>query len=200
MNRLKISGFAGFASTFFVFACILVAVASWSQFSWVKNALSDLGVQSGVTAVIFNSGLVIGGLLFIVFTIGLYRYAGNRFVGKVGAAVFVLACIMLIAIGVFNESYKPTHYIVSVGFFVLMPVSLMILVAGFWMQGRRKLGAFTLALGVLATSVWVLEFAFHYVSGVAIPEFASGLAGAFWVLVMSYLMIEESSKRSLQLK
>jgi len=196
MNRPKISGVAGFASTFFVFGCILVAVASWNQFSWVRNALSDLGVQSGFTAVIFNSGLVIGGLLFIIFTIGLYSFAGNHFLGKVGAAVFVLACIMLIAIGVFNENFKPTHYIVSVGFFVSMPVSLMILVAGFWMQSRRKLAAFTLALAVLAASVWVLEFAFHYVSGVAIPEFVSGLAGAFWVSVMSYLMIEESSKRS----
>jgi hypothetical membrane protein len=189
LNKRRHSGIAGFASTIFVFTCILISVASWNQFSWVNNALSDLGVQSGITAIIFNSGLIIGGLFFIIFATGLYNLAGTR-VGKVGATVFVLACIMLMAIGFFNENFKPTHYIVSVGFFVLMPISLFILTADFWLQGRRKLGIFTLAIALLAASVWVLEFVFHYVSGVAIPEFVSSLAGAVWVSVMSYLMIE----------
>ena len=184
------------AAPFFAFACILLAIASWPQFSWVNNALSDLGVQSGITAIVFNSGLVISGFLFIVFATGLFSFVGNRFVGKVGAAVFVLACVMLIAIGVFNENFSPTHYLVSVGLFVLLPISLLILVAAFWVDGKHKLSVFTLGLALSAAAVWVLEFTVHYVPGVAVPEFVSGLAGAVWVMVLSYLMLKQGSKAS----
>ena len=194
MNKFKIAGIAGFIGPIFVFICILAAVASWSQFSWVNNALSDLGVQSGVTAVIFNIGLVVGGLLFLIFAIGLFRFVGKHFVGKVGAAVFAVACIMLILIGVFNENFSPTHYLVSVGLFVAMPISLLILVAAFWAEGKRKLSVFTLALALVAAAVWVVEFTVQYVPGVAIPEFVSGVAGAVWVLAVSYLMLKTNSK------
>ncbi len=194
MNKLKVSGIAGFVAPFFVFVCILVAVASWNQFNWINNALSDLGVQSGLTAVVFNSGLVVGGFLFIVFALGLFSFTGKRFLGKVGATIFLIACIMLIAIGVFNENFSPTHYLVSVGLFVSMPISLLVLVAAFWVEGKRKLSVYTLALALFAAAVWVAEFTVNYVSGVAIPEFVSGLAGAVWVLTVSYLMLKVSSK------
>jgi hypothetical membrane protein len=193
-RQQRIAAITGLAAPIFAFACILSAVASWQQFSWTDNALSDLGVQNGITATVFNSGLVISGFLFIVFATGLFHFGGKRFVGKVGAAVFALACVMLIAIGIFNENYSPTHYIVSVGLFTLLPISLLILVAAFWFEGKRKLAIFTLATALFAAAVWVLEFTVTYVSGVAIPEALSGLAGATWVVVLSWLMLKQVSK------
>jgi hypothetical membrane protein len=53
-----------------------------------------------------------------------------------------------------------------------------------------------LALALFAAAVWVLEFTVHYVPGVAIPEAVSGLAGAVWVMVLSYLMLKQGSKAS----
>jgi hypothetical membrane protein len=195
-RQQKIAGITGLIAPIFAFVCILFAVASWQQFSWTDNALSDLGIQNGVTATVFNSGLVISGLLFIAFATGLFRFAGNRLVGKVGAAVFALACVMLVAIGIFNENYSPTHYIVSVGLFMLLPISLLILVTAFWVEGKHKTGVFTLATALFAAAVWVLEFTVPYVSGVAIPETASGLAGAIWVCVLSYLILEKAKKQN----
>ena len=195
-RHLKIAGIIGLAAPFFAFTFILLAIASWPQFSWTNNALSDLGVQSGITTIVFNSGLVISGFLFIVFATGLFRFVGKRIVGKVGAAVFALACIMLIAIGIFNENFSPTHYFVSVGLFTLLPISLLILVAAFWVDGKHKLSALTLALALFAAAVWVVEFTVHYVSGVAIPEAVSGLAGTVWVMVLSYLMLKQISKQT----
>ena len=189
-NRLRIAGTIGLVAPIVTFTCILVAIASWPQFSWTHNALSDLGVQNGFTAAVFNSGLVIGGILFAVFATGLYSFTGKRFVGKVGTACFFLAWIALIAIGVFNESFRPTHYIVSVMLFVFLPISLLVFMLTFWLEGKRKLSAFTLALALVAAAVWVLQFTVHYASNVAIPEFISGLAGAAWVWVLSFLMLE----------
>ena len=193
-RRLEIAGILGLVAPFFSFACILVAVASWKPFNWVNNALSDLGVQSGVTSVVFNSGLVISGILFIIFSVGLLSLVGKRLVGKVGSALFAFACIALIAIGIFNESFSPTHYIASVLFFVFLPISQLVLVAAFWLAGRHKLGVFTLAVGLAAAAPWVLEFSVHYVANVAIPEFASGLIGAIWAFVLGYVMLRESQK------
>jgi hypothetical membrane protein len=190
-TQLRLAGIIGLFAPVFVFTCILASVASWPQFSWTNNALSDLGVQNGITAIVFNGGLVIGGILFAVFAMGLFSY--HNLAGKVGTVVFGLACVMLIAIGVFNEHFTPTHYIVSVGLFTLMPFSMFIFVAAFWVQRKRALSVFTLASSLVAAAVWVLEFTVHYAPNVAVPEFISGLAGAVWVAVLSWLILKQSS-------
>ncbi len=197
-RRLEIAGTIGLIAPFLSFACILLAIASWPQFNWVNNALSDLGVQNGLTAIVFNSGLIITGILFIIFGTGLHIFVGKQLLGKVGTAIFVLACIALVAIGVFNESFSPTHYIVSVAFFVFLPISMLILVGAFWRDGKHKLSIFTLAVGLAAATPWILQFAINYVSKVAIPEFASGLAGSAWVIVLGYTMLKEAGDKQLR--
>jgi hypothetical membrane protein len=112
---LKVSAVCGVAGAVVAFTCILLAVASWSPFSWTNNALSDLGVQAGVTAPIFNGGLIASGALFLAFTAGLFRFMDKHVLGKAATLLLAVACVMLIAIGVFNENFRPTHYIVSRG-------------------------------------------------------------------------------------
>ena len=191
-RHLKIAGTVGLISPFFSFACILLAIGSWPSFNWVSNALSDLGVQSGITPVIFNNGLVISGILFIIYATGLFPLLGKHIAGKVGESVFVLSCIALVGIGIFNESFSPYHYIFSVAFFVLFPIAMLILVGAFWIEGKRRISLFTLAMALAAAIVWVLQLTVHYVSNVAIPEFVSGLFGATWMMVVGYLMLKKS--------
>jgi hypothetical membrane protein len=151
-----------------------------------------LGVQSGITAITFNSGLVVSGILFIVFATGLFALLYKYVVGRVGASVFILSCISLIGIGIFNESFSPLHYIFSVAFFVLFPVSMLILVGAFWINGSRRLSVFTFTMALAAAIVWGLQLTVQYVSNVAIPEFISGLFGSIWVVVLGYLMLKKS--------
>lgn len=193
-RMLRVAGICGLAAPIVAFTCILVAIASYAPFNWVTNALSDLGVQAGVTAPIFNSGLVISGLLFLVFAVGLFQSAGKSVVGKVGAGVLCLACVWLVCIGIFNENFNPIHFYFSVAFFVCMPISLLILVGDFWFTGQRKLSLFTLAIGLAAATPWVLQYTVHYVSNVAIPEFVSGFAGALWTAIVSVKMLKEASR------
>jgi len=128
------------------------------------------------------------------FAVGLFTFIGKRWVGKVAVCLFLVACAALVGIGVFNETFSPTHYIVSVMLFVFMPVALLVFVGSLWLEGKRNLGLLTLALGLIAAAPWVLEFTVHYVSGVAIPEFVSGLAGAVWTMALGYLMLKEPEK------
>jgi hypothetical membrane protein len=186
---LRVSGIYGVFAPVLAFTFILMAVWSHPQFSWTANALSDLGVVSGVTAGIFNSGLVVCGVLCLTFAIGLYLLLIESTMGRVGVIVFALACLSLVAIGIFPESVSPTHYLVSVAFFVLLPISLLVITAGFAVNRHTKMAFFTLVVAVVAALPWVLYFSVHYVSGVAIPETISGLAGGVWTVVLGYKML-----------
>lgn len=187
----RIGAAAGFAAPFVAFLLISAAIASYPSFSWTNNALSDLGVVPGLTSVLFTVGLCVGGLLTLIFAVlGLYSYAGEKTLGKVGAAFFAAAGVSLFLIGVFNEHFRPTHYMVSVAFFVCAPLAFFILTAAFYRSHRRGLAAFTVVTGLVAAVPWILQLAIQYVPGVAIPETVSGLTVSVWVIVLSKLTLK----------
>jgi hypothetical membrane protein len=186
----KIGASSGIVAPIVAFICILTAIASYPTFSWTNNALSDLGVVPGITASLFNFGLLVSGVLAFNFAIfGLFAYLGQRWVGKIGSTVFAAATLALIAISVFNENFSLTHYLVSVAFFTLAPIALFILTFGFLLCHQRGMAVFTVLVGVSAALPWLLLFAFNYVPNVAIPEFLSGLAVSAWAIVLGKKML-----------
>jgi hypothetical membrane protein len=181
---------SGIIAPIIAFVCIFIAISSYPNFSWTNNALSDLGVVSGITASFFNFGLLASGVLSFNFAVfGLFTYFGKSWVGKIGSTVFAAATIALIAISVFNENFSPTHYIVSVVFFTLAPIALFILTFGFWRRNQCGIAAFTIAIGVAALLPWILLFTFNYVPNVAIPEFLSALAVSVWAIFLGKKML-----------
>jgi hypothetical membrane protein len=186
----RIGADSGIIAPIIAFVCILTAIASYPTFSWTNNALSDLGVVSGITSSLFNLGLFASGVLAFIFSIfGLFTYFGKSWISKIGSTVFGAATIALIAISVFNENFSPTHYLVSVAFFSLAPIALFILTFGFWLSHQRRIAAFTVAVGVAAALPWILFFTFNYLPNVAIPEFLSALAISVWAVVIGKKML-----------
>ncbi|MCX6644699.1 MAG: DUF998 domain-containing protein [Candidatus Bathyarchaeota archaeon] len=193
VGKQRIGAATGILAPILAFTCILAAIASYPQFSWTNNALSDLGIIPGITGPLFNFGLYASGLLAFNFALfGLFTYLGKSWVGKIGAAVFAAATLSLIAIGVFNESYSGTHDAVSVAFFVLMPISMFVITCAFWLAHQGRMAIFTVLAGIAAALPWLLLFSFNYVPNVAIPEFVSGLAVSAWTIVLGYKMIKSS--------
>ena len=186
----RIGAAAGIATPLLAFTCILTAIGSYPAFSWTNNALSDLGVIPGITGLLFNLGLIASGFLSFTFAVlGLYIFLRANWTGKIGSAIFAAATLALIAIGIFNENFSPTHYLVSVAFFMLAPISLFILTGAFWLSHQRSLALFTVLVGVVAALPWLLLFAFNYVPNVAVPEFLSGLAVSAWTMVLAKKML-----------
>ncbi len=188
------------------FTCIFLAIGSASEFSWVDNALSDLGVMSGVTSVLFNWGLIVSGVLGFFFAISLFRamrlfeiFSSDGklhllfYKGLSGALFFSLACLALIAIGVFPETVRYVHTYASVAFFVLLIIALGRLGTSFWQVKQKSWSVFTLLLGVVAAIPWLLLILVRYVSGVAIPEFISAVAGGLWATVFGFKMLKMTS-------
>ena len=159
----RIGASSGTLSPITGFVCIITAIATYPSFSWTSNALSDLGIIPGITASVFNFGLIASGLLAFNFAIfGLYIHFGRNNIGKIGSAIFAAGSLSLIAIGVFNENYSPTHYLVSVAFFTLIPIALFIITCSFLQLNQRKIAAFTFIVGFAAAVPWILQFAFNY--------------------------------------
>ena len=173
----------------------------------MDNALSDLGVMPGVTSALFNYGLIVSGIFGFIFATSLFRFmrffeifsADGKphflfYRGLGGALFFSLACLALIAIGVFPENVKYLHTLASVAFFVLLIIALGRLGIGFWQVRQKPWAVFTLLLGVVAAVPWLLLFLVRYVSGVAIPEFISAVAGGLWAGVFGFKMLKMASR------
>jgi hypothetical membrane protein len=171
------------------FGCILLSITYAANFSWMNSALSDLGIMSNPTAILFNSGLVVGGMLATVFASRLFSLLKGKTTGHVGMFLFFLDCLALIAIGIFPETIKPMHICASVAFFVLFPLSMFLMTAHFLLASRGTMAAFTFLVSVFAAVTWIVEFWVQYAPGVAIPETLSAIAASVWVVVNSCLML-----------
>jgi hypothetical membrane protein len=156
--------------------------------------LSDLGVQTGITAPLFNGGVIITGITAVVFATGFFKFLNETTVGRISAFIWASDIAALISIGIFPESVKPIHYYASVAFFVLFPLAMFTIAATFIRAHRVKLGLFTVIIALVAAAPWIVQFLSPYVSEVAIPETISALAASVWSIVLGFNMLKKVSQ------
>ncbi len=187
-NILRIAGLCGIAAPLVAFSCIFIAISLSPWFNWSANALSDLGVREG--AWVFNSGLITAGVLSMVFAAGLWMAFKEQVIGRAGVVLFFIDAFALFGIGVFSEAAGAIHMYFSVAFFVLFPLSLLLLSAGAIVAGSLKFGSFTIAAGVVAAIPWAFSW-----DGVAIPETISALAASVWSVAQGVRLYLGQAKR-----
>ncbi len=107
----------------------LVAALSYDNYNPVSNYLSDLGV--GKTAVFFNSGVIISGLIGIFFAYGLTTLFKGK--GRIGSGLLALSSFFLFLVGIFTEE-SPLHFYVAAMFFFLAAVAIIMI--GIEMKNR----------------------------------------------------------------
>jgi hypothetical membrane protein len=193
---IRLSGIAGILSPIIALTCILLSISSYPGFSWTDNALSDLGVQGGVTAPLFNYGLIISGVLALIFATGLFKFFTSVGAGRMSALILTAATAALVSIGIFTENAGPVHYYVSVGFFMLFSLSAFTLAVALIRTRMMKLGLFTLIVALIASVPWVLQFFSPYVPNVAIPEAISATAASLCSIVLGLNMLSKASQAS----
>ncbi len=168
---------------------ILLAILTSPWFSWEENALSDLGVDDSI-ATLFNSSLIVGGLLLVVFAVGLQKILMIRRRGHAGTFILVLASLDLCAIGVFPETTGMIHYYVSVALFTLLPLSFILMGSAIIQRpSQRNLGLFTVFAGVVAGGVWIVPWG----GGLAIPETFAALPILGWSIVLGIRLFKKGA-------
>lgn len=181
-NRItRITGICGILIPIVVLLCIGLAISHSPWFRFTEHAFSDLGID-GVSATYFNSGVILGGFLALVFSLGLIKILQK----KTGAYILSLSSIALIGIGIFPETVYTLHFIVSAAFFVLLAISFLII--GLTIirdQSERTMGilATLFALIAICSTIFLIPW-----EGIAIPETLSCLPPFIWCMVYGIKM------------
>jgi hypothetical membrane protein len=183
LKVLRLAGFFGIIAP--LFGLLIIASSIWLSpwFSWTGNALSDLGGTNGFEAIVFNSGLAMVGALMMMFSTGLFEMTKGDMVGQVGCVMYLFASILLIAIGVINITIEPWHFYVSLGFFVALPLSVVIIGAFCFRKKMKFYALLSIGTAVLAAGIWFLPWA-----AVAIPEALSVAYLSVWEILLGYWM------------
>ena len=160
-------------------ATLWLAIDRAPWFSWTDNYLSDLGVAEG-SELIFNGGLIAGGILFLLLISGIKEYLPER--NDTSLALYTLAAgaLALICVGIFDEDAGSIHFIVSVLFFALSAIGLIMLGRSERKHGSKRRGSVCMALGAIMAAAWALPWPG---TGGALPE----IVGAACLMVMSVL-------------
>lgn len=190
---IRLAGLVGIIAALFGLIAVLAAtVLAGENFSWSKNALSDLGVSQ--VANVFNYSLITVGILSLIFAFGFMKaYAKNAFF-YVGGILLMLGSVSLSLIGVFTEHYGVLHVYVSVGYFALFPVAMILVGTAFARMNMRSKGYVSILAGVIEIIVILggEVFAWHKWLGLgfAVPEYIASVIFASWTTLMGASLVQ----------
>ena len=177
----SVAGVCGTTSQVIGHTFLLVTVSRSPWFSWTGNYLSDLGANPDV-AVLFDSGLIIGGALTAIFAIGLKTTLPGLTRGGVGVITLFLAAVALCCVGIFPERTGIVHISVAEVFFVLSIIALLLIGSAMMRQpSERNLGLLIFITGLFTCVPFITLVVIVRLTqvGGAIPEFLVSLGPVF---------------------
>lgn len=171
----KIAGLCGILAPIIALVFISISIFLHPWFSWTENALSDLGALGTSYNFVFNLGLIITGITFLLFVTGLPELL-NRAISRVGVWILALSALSLTAIGIFPSGTSP-HGNATIGFYSFAAIALLLIGGDLTLEhNNRGWGVITLLL-VLTGLLAALAFPW---SSAAIPETIGALVLSVW--------------------
>jgi len=146
--------YLGLAAILVGWITIATAIAFNPWFSLSRNALSDLGAIGVRNAWIFNSGLIIAGVLALLYSMYLLLASRSR-LGILASSIFFLSAIHLILIGLFPEGTYP-HLFVSIEFFTLAGLAVLFYGIALLAERIKAIGAASILLAAAGFSGAIL--------------------------------------------
>jgi hypothetical membrane protein len=171
------------------------------NFSITQNWISDLGgmgytafenvsrplVTSSTTALLFDSGLAVAGILGIIFSLGLLSDA-NSPAYRLGAVCTLLGAAAIAGVGLLPEPLGVIHIVVSFAFGIFFAAAMFLIGGSLVDSSAKPLGGFSIALGIVAL---VGTSLISYERGVAESILAAAIA--LWFVVFSIRMLRRTS-------
>jgi len=177
----RIAGVCGLFIPVVMFTCLGLALASSPWFTWSEHALSDLGVQES-TAALFNYGMIAGGVLIFIFSLGLIKILST----KMGAYLLLISSFALVGIGVFPETTYVLHFLTSASFFMILTLAFLIIGVTIKKDHFEKsMGLLALVFAFIAIVSSVLLF---QLKGIALPEALSCFPAFMWCCIVGAKM------------
>ena len=181
----RVSGSCGVISQLLVLTIILVTIFNSPWFSWTEYDISVLGVEGSMTA-LFNWGLILTGLIHLVFVIGLSKSLPLGWLGRLGGVSLLLGSVALSAVGVFPRTLDVPHDAASIAFYVLIALALLLVGVAAIRSSRMLVGWLSLTAGVV--TIVFLQVPWPW-SGGAIEQLLSCLPWSLWTIVFGVRMV-----------
>lgn len=169
-NYQKIVVFSGLMGPGLIVVCALVTALFYhgrlgEPYSPLNHFISELGERGVSTwAPLFNTGLMVGGLLLSLFMIALGRYLGTL-PGYLAATVGGVAGLACSAVGLFPMDNLPRHLMASFSFFYSGMIAIGLFTFAVAWQSQRRLPRWLMVPGGLATAAFAVFLALPHVTG-----------------------------------
>ena len=195
MQRLYSTGrAAGVFAPVVLLATVLGGALATPSYEWPTDPFSVVGATGGPTALAFNAGLALSGVLTAVY--GVLRWRTDR---RGTGAVYALGAVSLAVAGVFPAG-TDLHEVAAVFLFTawLPPVADGV---ARWRAGDRPTGAAGVLLGAAAFGVWLpqdlgLAWAWVGYGAAELVTFAAWGAWTAWVAAQSGVRAERDDERA----
>lgn len=187
-NRIALIGL--FSLLIPVLTVIFISAAIYVARDWfniTKHALSDLGATTVNSFLIFNSGLIVVGLITVMLAIlVIWESIPTRKLRIIPTAILLMAGIFLIGIGIFPLDTAPVyHGLCAISFFILLGISMLAFGVYCLYYKELLLGVLGVLGFIVSYVVWVLiPWSNLNITGVAIPEVLSITPPNIWLLVL----------------
>lgn len=170
----------GLIATIFSLVMVFISTLLSPGFSWTGNYLSDIGGgKFGILAQsVFNFTLIIGGIMFIIFSVILSINTRSKSALFLSSLIILLSSISFTLIGIFIEG-SPLHYYVSMGFFLLLPVGIIVASAHYYRK-RLSFSLFSIFMAIISIAV-IMELPLGI--GKAIPEYMEAFLLSAWLII-----------------
>ena len=189
---LRFGGFCGILGSGLAIILVLTATVLSPWFRWENNALSELGV--GEVSLLFNSAMLIGGVLTFFFALGIREYFGGNRLVRVGVNLVMTSSIFLALVGIFTVDNALMHGIVSLGPLILGPFGFILIGFGTEEAKIRKLSIWSgvaalVSILILPIILFFLPFKF----GFAVPEIIETVITTVWIVLMGTKLIKNKN-------
>ncbi len=184
----RFCGWCGLLAPVVMAFTTFTAIARSPWFSWQENGLSALGVSD--TSALFNTGLIGGGLLNILFAIGLSRgHTPRSRLTTMASGMFIIGSASLSLVGVFPDNSGRIHDVVSAIYFLATTLA-CVLWGLAWLRSTEKVRGI-LSVGAGGAALLALLIVPHHRLATAIPSLLAATILNCWSVALAVKMIVE---------
>ncbi len=181
-------GLCGIMAPVLALIFIGASIAMHPEFNFPGYALSHLGALKTPNHIVYNVGMVLTGLMGILFSCGVPRLVNGK-IGILGIIVFASGFFTLALVGVFPGGTSP-HNTVSMAFFTLSTFGILILALDQLLkQSSRPWGVLLLAVISLGLVSVILVGKIQHL-GAAIPETIGALGFSEFSIIFGLRLLK----------
>jgi len=165
-NIVKALRFFGILAALTAWAVIFLSISVNPWFIFTRDAFSDLGGPNANMPWIYNYGLIITGLIIILYSFAQLNDSTNK-IESFASGYTSLMGIFLMLIGIFHSGTKP-HVFISTWFFIQGDLAILIWGIGLAIRKWGRLGAIFILMSLISP---IIGFAIKWPSAATVEAF-----------------------------